>query len=187
MPWETANTVATGTALLALGVSAGSFAYTNYISKKTKRYQYKLDQWHYLRDDIKDQIDKIIESTSGLCRQLADNEDLGKSKEHVRLCHRKSVSEHVMLGYALTRASRSSYASDEEDWSDLHLRPRFGDDTSIDKIGDIMNEIGQVENLLQLAQLAQSALAIWIQMADLIESALRSETYRLDPNFHPHV
>src|SRR5688500_1553697 len=119
MPWETANTVTTIVSLAALGSSVGNYVYTNVTAKRARRFQYKLDRWHDLRDDIRKSADALQEVVADIVHVAPEATDLQAAQTKVREIHRKAIAKHLHLGLALNRAERSDYASSNESWADL--------------------------------------------------------------------
>lgn len=182
MAWETSDTVTSAISVVALIASIGSYVHTALTTKTTRRYQYRLDRWQDLRTDIGKQVELLQECVAQLVVFGAEN--LDGNKEHIRRVHREAIARHLHLGRALFKAQLSEYAGDQP-WSDLHLRPQIADNSAVDQIGEMINDrLDTCTTDADLAALGTDLLAIWVRMIDGIESAIRAQTYSLDPNYH---
>lgn len=188
MAWETANTVTTILSVCAVASSIGNYIYTNATNKKTRKFQYKLDQWHYLRDDISGHASSLQDAVSSLVHVVQAAADTDAARDKFREVNREAIKEHLLLTRALMKAQLSDYASDEEDWADLAYRPSYADNTALDQIGEIQNNSLATANSIQtVAQVATDVLAVWLRILDEVEGGLRRESLRMDPNYHNHI
>jgi hypothetical protein len=188
MAWETANTVTTIVSSFALISSLGSYWYTNHRDKSLRKAQFKREQWHEIRDTIKASITLLNENILDIESEAHSQGDISERYASLRNFHRKAIRSHSALCKALGSANKSEYASRLYDWADLGHRPRTGEDTATDVIGEIMNGLSadNIENEAFNSSI-KSITSVWGAMIEGIEEALRCEAYNHDPEYQKQV
>ncbi len=188
MAWETANTVTTVASSLALISSFGSYLYTNYRDKSLRTAQFKREQWHEIRDAIKLSVTSLSECILDIENELHSQGEASERYSSLRICHRKALRSHSAVCKALCGAEKSEYASDIYDWADLGHRPRQGEESATDVIGEIMN--GLVADGIETGIFNENIKRIskvWLAMIEGIEEAVRCEAYNHDPQYQTRI
>lgn len=181
MDAETLSAWAAGAAVL---LSIGSFAYTNSVSSNLRKYQFRLDQWSTLRQDIYSRLERFEDIAAEMLNIDIDEKNIEKAKLEFRNLHRRLNGAHIILMQGLKNASKTSALAATIDWVEAGFSPRLDGDTNVDRIGNIANDVHLSDERLDILRLLKSILEIALATGNEVRSSIRQQNNLFDPNFH---